>query len=200
LSSAGNQHTAERLPGHEPPGWTTLRSPKSPVEAIDACDALARAGRLPGFHRTSPTSCVSRIFGRPFDRDLHVEANEAQRGGSVVRLRTTLRRKSPVIFAIVALATVWPGVWLTDSLVQTYFSGASTWVVKTWMWYLPLAALPLPFAARSMWRKSQAAAAEHFAELHERIAQAVGASMDASEGPSREPPVQCAPHAVSASA
>ena len=56
------------------------------------------------------------------------------------------------------------------------------------MWYLPLTILPLPFAARSMWRKSQVQAAEHFAELQERIAQAVGASKDSSASPTKAPP------------
>ncbi len=160
-------------------GAVAFVSPKSARAAIDACEALARAGKLPGFKRLAPTSCSSRIFGQPFDRDLLVDASDSA-NGSVVNLHTRLRRKFPVIFAVVAILTVWPGVWLTDSLIQTYFSSASSWVIKTWMWYLPLSIIPLPFAARSMWRKSQHAAAEHFAEVQQRIAQAVGASRDAS--------------------
>lgn len=181
LTSTGTHHGAAA----EPPEGDALRSPKDAKAAIDACDALARSGSLPGFVRTSPTSCASRIFGQPFDRDLRIEATDVAQG-SVVQLRTRLRRKMPIIFAVVAVLTVWPGVWLTDSLIQTYFSGASNWVIQTWMWYLPLAIIPLPFAARSMWRKSQASAAEHYAEVRERVAKAVGASMDASAGPSRE--------------
>ncbi len=182
-------------------GAVSLVSPKSPRAAIDACEALARAGKLPGFHRLAPTSCSSRIFGQPFDRDLIVEASEAPIG-SVVRLHTRLRRKFPAIFILVAIFTVWPGVWLTDSLIQTYFTGASSWIIKTWMWYLPLSIIPLPFAAKSMWRKSQHAAAEHFAEVQERIAQAVGASRDASQSSSSATPPGSTrfPAAVSASA
>jgi len=196
LTSAGPTDHGPR-DAADPLGEVMLRSPLDPREAVDSCDALARAGKLPGFQRSSPTSCVSRLFGQPFDRTLHIDAVDAPQG-SVVRLSTRLRRKTPVIFAIVGVSTVWPGVWLTDSLIQTYFSGASNWIVKTWMWYLPLAVVPLPFAARSMWRKSQHDAAEHFAEIRERVAKAVGASMDASAhdhaAPSRTP------EAVSASA
>jgi hypothetical protein len=169
--------------------------------AIDACEALARSGKLPGFHRLTPTSCSSRIFGQPFDRDLIVDAADAP-SGSVVRLRTHLRRKFPALFILVAIFTIWPGVWLTDSLIQTYFAGASSWIIKTWMWYLPLSIIPLPFAAKSMWRKSQHAAGEHFAEVQQRIAQAVGASMDASQSKPKTTPPGAArfPAAVSASA
>jgi hypothetical protein len=184
VASTGTTTRATALSGADPLGEVMLRSPRSAVEAIDACDALSRAGKLPGFKRTSPTSGEARVFGQPFDSDLLVSAIDAP-GGSVVRLSTRLRRKIPVLFAVVGVATVWPGVWLTDSLIQTYFSGASNWVVKTWMWYLPLAIIPLPFAARSMWRKSRDTAAEHFAELQQRIAATVGASMDASATPAR---------------
>lgn len=175
MTSTGTDHA---LPA-DATGGDDLRSPKSARAALDALDTLARSGGLPGFERTSPTSGVSRLFGQPFDRELLVDASDAAHG-SVVRLRTRLKRKTPIIFAVIAVLTVWPGVWLTDSLIQTYFPGAANWVVQTWMWYLPLAILPLPFAARSMWRKSQAAAAEHYAEIRERVAKAVGASMDAS--------------------
>jgi hypothetical protein len=178
-----------------------LSSPKPARAAIDACEALARAGKLPGFQRLAPTSCTARIFGQPFDRDLIVDAADSA-SGSVVQLSSRLRRKFPAIFILVAIFTIWPGVWLTDSLIQTYFSGASSWMIKTWMWYLPLSIIPLPFAAKSMWRKSQSAAAEHFAEVQQRIAQSVGASMDASQSaPKTTPPGSTRfPEAISASA
>lgn len=184
LASTGTTARATASMDADPLGEVMLRSPMTPAEAIDACDALARAGKLPGFRRVSPTSGEARVFGQPFDRDLLVSAIDAP-NGCVVRLATRLRRKTPIAFGVVGVATVWPGVWLTDSLIQTYFSGASNWVVKTWMWYLPLSILPLPFAARSMWRKSRDTAAEHFAELQQRIASIVGASMDSSASSAR---------------
>lgn len=200
MASTGTTTRATPLSDADPLGEVMLRSPKSPTEAINACDALSRAGKLPGFKRTSPTSGEARVFGQPFDRDVLVSAIDAP-SGSVVRLSTRPRRKIPVLFAIVGVATVWPGVWLTDSLIMTYFSGASNWVVKTWMWYLPLAIIPLPFAARSMWRKSRESASAHFAELQQRIASTVGASMDASASPAREGPSRSRePESVSASA
>jgi hypothetical protein len=198
-SGTGSQTDDALVPtGHEE---VSLSSPKPARAAIDACEALARAGKLPGFQRLSPTSCSARLFGQPFDRDLIADAADSA-SGSVVRLSSRLRRKFPVIFVIVAIFTVWPGVWLTDSLIQTYFAGASSWIIKTWMWYLPISIIPLPFAARSMWRKSQKAAAEHFAEVQERIAQAVGASMDASRSASSATPPgpKRFPEAISASA
>lgn len=164
-----------------------LRSSVRAKAAIDACEKLARAGKLPGFERDSDTACRARVFGQPFDRELFIDAAEGAGTGSIVRLRTQLRRRVPVAFVVVGVLTVWPGVWLTDSLIQTYFSAAQSWAIKTWMWYLPITILPLPFAARSMWRKSQAQAAEHFAELQERIAQAIGASKDASSSGAPRP-------------
>ncbi|MBX3353709.1 MAG: hypothetical protein KF684_12320 [Phycisphaeraceae bacterium] len=164
-----------------------LRSPLGAKGAIDACEKLARSGKLPGFERDAETACRARVFGQPFDRDLFIDAAESAGSGCIVRLRTQLRRRVPVIFVLVGVLTVWPGVWLTDSLIQTYFSAAQGWAIKTWMWYLPITILPLPFAAKSMWRKSQVQAAEHFAELQERIAQAVGASKDASSSVSSKP-------------
>ncbi|MDX2117840.1 MAG: hypothetical protein SFY96_06645 [Planctomycetota bacterium] len=126
----------------------------------------SRRGRLPGFEAGGDGGLFSVLaFATPFDRRLvaHVDAGE---GGSVVRFALRLRPLMPLVFLGVTLTTIWPGVWITESMLESYFPGS--WIARyTWWWYMPLTVLPLPWAGWSMWRKSAAAA---LASAHEAIA------------------------------
>jgi hypothetical protein len=66
--------------------------------------------------------------------------------------------KLPVIFGLLILFTIWPGVWLTHSMLRAYFSFYTypEWI--TWAWYIPFTVLPLPWMLARMIRQSRAAA------------------------------------------
>lgn len=143
----------------------------SDEEILARAEQLARRGKLPGFERGGDGSLFrTAAFGAPFDYSLL--ARTASEGpGRVLRFEMRLRMRAPLIALIVTILTVWPGVWLTDSMLRTYFSGYD---YRTWMWYLPLSVLPLPWYFPRALRKSREAAIEHAMELVERLRVALG--------------------------
>ena len=112
----------------------------------------------------------------PFDYRLVGEFRDASEG-SLVGLRLVRLRRMPVLFAAVLAVTIWPGVWLTDSMLVTYFGWYSRWTHSmpwlTYAWYLPLTAAPLPWMWRGFVRKSRAEAVASGAEMAQAVAQAV---------------------------
>lgn len=144
------------------PEFSSAMSPRSFVERLDLA---ARRGRLPGF-RANPEdgSFRVRLYGGNFDRMLEGKALSAGTGSSV-SFRVRLLPGMPLAFAGISLATVWPGVLLMDSMLLTYYPPSQNWI-PTWWWYIPLTALPLPFAARKVWRASNALATE---DLHKTL-------------------------------
>lgn len=145
-----------------------LLAPITPAQLTQTLQALSRKGKLPGYEQPSPHAFRLKAFGNPFDHWLYVAATEQ---GAYTRLDFHLRlaRKTPGIFLIVSILTVQPGMWLTDSMLTTYFPAYGNHV-NTWWWYIPLVVLPMPWILWRMWRKSTRAAHEHAHELRERLA------------------------------
>jgi hypothetical protein len=130
-----------------------VRTALAPEAIVARLDFASRRGRLAGF-RPGPGLFSVAAFGQPFDRVLIADAR-GEEGGTVLEFRSALLLKWPAIFIAVTLFTIWPGVWLTDSLLSTYFASYPWWGLRTWMWYLPLTVLPLPWMAKGMWQKSE---------------------------------------------
>lgn len=151
-----------------------LRSPLPPAEAVEALDRHSRRGKLPGFRRLAPDEVSVSVFGEPFDRRLH--ARFAPDGaGSLISLRARLILRIPIIACVIMLFTIWPGVWLTDSMLLTYYPPAQHWW-PTWTWYLPITVIPLPFAAWGLWKRSEAACRREAAIAIDRICEGADAS------------------------
>ena len=147
-----------------------IRTRLSADEIFDRVGRLSQRGRLPGFAGgRGGVLFVATAFGRPFDRTLEARAVEGT-DGTDLRFTSRLKRSLPWAFVAITALTIWPGVWLTDSLLRTYFD----WYrFATWMWYLPVSVLPLPWAVRTIVRRSESAAAESARELIERICAAI---------------------------
>jgi hypothetical protein len=135
-------------------------------QVISRLDAAARRGRLPDFTKGPPGLFTVGAFGGPFDYRL-----VAQRDAAAINFSLVMKLKMPVITVIVLVLTVWPGVWLTDSMIRTYFE---SYDYATWMWYLPITVLPTPWMWAVMVRRSRAAATDHALELIERVRAEVG--------------------------
>lgn len=157
-------------------------SPLSAIEIVAALEAAARRGKMAGFHRLAGTTpvqgviCTVSDFGAPFESVLETKAAAAPSGGvgeSGTELSFSLRLKTKLawVFGIVLVASVWPGVWLTDSMLRTYFTGYD---FRTWMWYLPLTAPFVPLALFTAIARSKASAQIEAAEIIERIRTIVG--------------------------
>lgn len=155
-----------------------IASEKSAAAICDALERMSKKGKLPGFVRAGDGGLFSvDAQGTPFDRRLVGEAVEKD-GTTQLRWSLVTPRKWPVGIAVVLALTVWPGLPITDSLLQTYFPGSyGSWTsgwFKTWMWYLPLTVLPIPWFWRSTFQKVRATTQEHAIETRAKIRDAIG--------------------------
>lgn len=156
-----------------------LRTPLRRAEIQERLARAARRGLLPGFAPRGQASFRVEADAVPFVHEL-AGAIEELPDGSEVRL--TLRRlgRMPAIFVVVIALTIWPGAWLTDSLLATYWGAYGGWTSElpwlTYAWYLPLTVLPLPWAWRSLSRKSAAEAGASAAKLRRAISEILEAS------------------------
>jgi hypothetical protein len=152
-----------------------IASSLSGVEIVSKLDAAARRGKLPGFHK-GEGDVLFRLtdFGTPFESIL--EARTTPSGsGSVVRFVPRLKPTMPWIFVVTMIVSIWPGVWLTDSMLRTYFASYPVGFWVTCIWYLPLTIIPTPFAILQAIRKSRASAHAEALSLIEKIRTLIGA-------------------------
>lgn len=141
-----------------------VRSSRTPSEAMERLALASRRGRLAGFQRDSGNTFRATLFSEPFDHELLATVDEAP-GGSAIHSRARMLPRLPVIFAVVLILTVYPGVLLTDSMIP----GEWGWI-DTWIWYIPLTALPLPWIWARLMKKCRAAAGASAFELLHKIA------------------------------
>jgi hypothetical protein len=174
---------ASPLPGRA----GTISCPGSPAEVLERLDTAARRGKLPGFQRGSaaPGATFFELtdFGSPFEARLI--ASGAPSGSATELSFAPIRLKPlfPWVFALILVVSVWPGVWLTDSMIRTYwdwYSAAPWWI--TYAWYLPLTVPFCPVAMHSALRKSRASAAAEIPGILSKIAAATGGTIN----PARE--------------
>ncbi len=155
---------------------------KSATEIVAALGKMSKRGELPGFEKDGARGlfCVE-AQGAPFDRSLVAHA----RGGEgLTRLEWELvtPRRWPIAMAVVLAVSVWPGLPITHSLLVTYFPGwygglVSGWFA-TWMWYLPLTVIPIPWVWRSVMRKMRASTHASAVEAIGKIARAVDGEIE----------------------
>jgi hypothetical protein len=157
-----------------------LRTALGAAASLERLGRAARLGRVPGFEARGASGFRVEADAVPFAHELvgHIE----ELGGEGSRVRLELRRmgRMPLLFAVVIALTVWPGVWLTDSLMATYWSAYGRWSQEmpwlTYAWYLPITVLPLPWMWRSMTRKSRTEAIESAQKQTRAIAEAIEAT------------------------
>lgn len=115
----------------------------------------------------------------PFDYRLVATMSDqkAPTTGTLIELRLVRLSKMPILFALILAVTIWPGVWLTDSMLTTYFGWYSSWTQSmpwlTYAWYLPITALPIPWMWKRMCKKSAAESSISGGEMVESITQAL---------------------------
>lgn len=150
---------------------TRFTTPLPPESALAALARAGRRGRLPGFTNLQDNTFRLDCDAIPFEHEIRgvIEAETAPEpspANAASRVTLSVRRKPlmPTAFAVTLILTVWPGVWLTDSLIATYWATYGRWTESmpwlTYAWYLPLTALPLPWLWKSLTVKSAAMARE----------------------------------------
>jgi hypothetical protein len=154
------------------PGLPVVVTALSPDEVLARLDFASRRGRLPGFERLGGHGS-DRLFrveahGHPFDAVL-IGRHVSHAAASHLEFALHLRKKLPVVFVLVLIATVWPGVYFMDELIAQYLSGLwRPWV--TYYWYLPLTILPIPWVWRGVMRRTRRTTEESAREAIARIA------------------------------
>lgn len=163
-------------PASQPAGASaalpSLQVPLAAGDILAKLETAARRGRLAGFARIDDRSFKCDAYGQPFESDLLAQILP-DATGSRIGFRVKMRPMMPWIFVVVSILAIWPGVWLTDSMMLTYFPSFTT-KVPTWWWYMPLTILPLPFAAVSSMKKSRRTAIESAHEMIGKVAGELG--------------------------
>ncbi len=145
-------------------------------DVFEKLGKASRRGRLPGYRdRAAQSQFDLDAFGQPFD---HLLVGSVHEDGAGVRIDFTSSAKPrlPVIFALILIATIWPGLPITDSLIP----GEWGWW-PTWWWYLPLTILPLPFIVPKIWKRSQTAARSEAHAMIAKVAHETGGAVAPSD-------------------
>ncbi|MFG0258355.1 MAG: hypothetical protein ACF8GE_10675 [Phycisphaerales bacterium JB043] len=143
--------------------------PDGASRPLTTLESLAKRGKLPGYEARSDTSFRVDAFGNPFDADLL--GTIRSREPLTISFELRVRRTMPLVFSIITILTIWPGVLITDSLIP----GEWGWW-PTHYWYLPLTIIPTPWLAISLARKTRTTTRAH---AQEQI-KAICASLDAT--------------------
>ncbi len=175
LAEAGSAVAGLAVPLTGPlPG---VRSGLLAAEILSRLNTVSRRGKLAGYVARGAAKIEVAAFGEPFDHDLRgvIEASsgvggEGAVGGSEIRFSLHMRPKLPVIYVLLIAVSVWPGVWLTHSMLVTYFSW---YTIQTWWWYIPLTVGPLFWMVPRMITKSRVAVRVSALEQIKKIGAAV---------------------------
>lgn len=147
-------------------------------EILDRLDQAARRGKLAGFTKGGCGGLFSvETHGHPYDGDLIASANFGQPYDGRITFQFRLRRKMPVIFAILLLATIWPGVYFMDQLIPGEWG-----LIRTEWWYLPLTILPIPWMWRTLMRRSLASNRTMAEEAIAKMATELGGTPEPTTG------------------
>ena len=158
---------ANPTPHAEEPAPAAVAAPRGKSESLALLASAARRGELPEFSDRCDRGDFSvAAFSEPLDHDL-IGSFEEQQDRSMLRFRLRMRRRIPIAFWVLSALAVWPGVQLTHTMLTIYFPG---YRFATWMWYLPITILPMPWVWASVARKSRVKARASAQEMRDRIA------------------------------
>ena len=158
------------------PAFPRLTTALTPDEVIARLRKRSQQGKLPGFEHRGGHVFRVLAFGQPYDKELigSVAQRPDRERGSSVRFSSRLLRKLPIIVGLVMALSIWPGVWLTHSLLITYFESYPQKMWITCAWYIPLCVIALP-ALWKQFRRSVAEADRHALETADAIARVIDA-------------------------
>ncbi len=161
----------------------SVRCPLSPTDAAQRLEQAARRGQLPGLVTADEDRFEITDFGHPFESRLLGRLTalaESSEPGCDATFSLEMKRRTFWIFVLIWALTIWPGVWITHSMLRVYFpsygSGGGFWY-PTWLWYLPLTVPFAPLSVRGAVRKSKASADKEARELIAKVAAALGGTV-----------------------
>lgn len=155
-------------------GQAVIDTPLGSREVVEKLRAMSQRGKLPGFEAKGD-DFLALAYGWVYDFDLLGTCRPTDTG-TRVGFALQVKRKVPWIVAAVLVLSVFPGVWITDSMLVTYFDWYPREFWKTCAWYLPLSIIPVPWIWKTAMHRSRAAAEESARELIGKIAAELGAN------------------------
>lgn len=168
MTDADPKPTPDAMTSVDPPRaetWGRVRSSLDDAAITRRLEALAKRGELAGYAKVQG-GWEFAAFGAMID----VRMRMVREGEGVLACRARLERKPIWVLVATTAIAVWPGSWLTDSMLRSYFSSYD-W--NTYAWYIPLTILPVPWALWKVVRSSRRAAWAHFQEVLPRVVAAV---------------------------
>lgn len=189
MDSNTHQGGDQPTPSAHPPTATTTPEPLGPLEPLavvidvgamlNQLEREARKGKLPGFERLKgPFSFEVEAFAVPFTGVMKAQADRAGER-TVLRFETRMSRTMPLVWLVMMLVTIWPGLPLTENLIEAI--GPTGWWQYTIWWYLPLSVISLPLAIWSGLKRSRAMMHASAHTARSDIARALGVT-DATSG------------------
>lgn len=153
-----------------------LAFPISEREIIIRLEEASKRGRLAGY-RPGNNGVLFRTsaYGTPFEGLLEAHATSTESGTSL-RFTRRIKRTLPIIFCVILLITIWPGVVVTQSLLASMFPKA-TWLWGTnWYWwvYMLLSVPTAPWAMWKAWKRSNAEIETSSHEMIQKLASELG--------------------------
>lgn len=147
----------------------------TPEAIIERLGTASRRGRLAGFEKGGQEGSLFEVlaFGAQFDGIVAAVAAPFA-GGTRLTFSTRMKRRMPIIWCVILLATVWPGVELTDSFLANFEFARNWW--PTWWWYMPLTVPFVPWGIWSPIKKSRAAISVSAVEMIEKVRQELTAA------------------------
>lgn len=139
---------------------------------------MSQRGKLPGFAKT-PSGFLALAYGWVYDFDL-LGTVAGSAGASRIGFSLRVKPKMPWVVAAVLALSVFPGVWITHSMLSIYFDWYPSELWKTCAWYLPLSILPIPWVWKTAMGRSRGEAEVSAHELIEKIAAELGGAITSS--------------------
>lgn len=139
---------------------------------------MSQRGKLPGFEAREG-GFLALAYGWIYDFDL-VAKFSGSTGATRIGFELLLKKKMPWVVAILLAVSIWPGVWITHSMLSIYFDWYPAEFWKTCVWYLPLSIIPIPWVWKMAMSRSRAEAEISARELIERIAGELGGAVEVS--------------------
>jgi hypothetical protein len=156
--------------------------PMEPGAMLDQLEREARKGRLAGFERLSGEFGFEvEAFAVPFTGVMRARV-EREGERTVLRFETRMSRTMPLVWLVILVVTIWPGLPLTENLIEAV--GPEGWWQYTIWWYLPLSVISLPLAIWSGLKRSRAMMHASAHTARGDIARALGVSEPARQGES----------------
>jgi hypothetical protein len=144
----------------------TIATTLEPREILARLLHLSKRGKFAGFVPCSDGPLFeAEAHGTTFDFRLVATHHAGQ-----IRFELRPVWKLPIILASVTILAAGPGLWLTHSMMVTYFSWYTISLAWTAAWYEPLTILPIPWIMLRAWKTSKLAAVEHARGAIARIA------------------------------